>query len=245
MRKIITFCNHKGGTGKTTVALHLGAALNHKLNRVLLIDLDPQAAMTFSLLGNERARALEYSTCDLLLGAIEKPIEINKGLDLIPATFELDSIENKRIAGKERLLQEALTSFKDYRYILIDTPPAVSQFLIMAILASSSIYTVVNAELLSYRSLIDIEDVIKGIKARVKKGVIVNLYDRRRRFEKEMFSYFKEYYKGIAFNTPIRRSVLIPECVFLNKTIVQYRKTSPIAKDFLNLAREVERKEKR
>jgi chromosome partitioning protein len=241
MGKKIAVVNYKGGVGKTVITINLGAAINSKGKSVLLVDLDPSAALTFALLGK---KDVEGSIFNLLTGGRVKPIHIGKSFDLIPSEFYLNSLEQKKIKRKDLLLRDALQDFTSYDFILIDTPPAINIFTVMAALASDSIYTIISADFLSYRSLLAIEDMIEALEENIDHRIIVNLFDRRRNIEKELFRTLKNVYKGALFNSTIRRSVLIPESIFLSKDIFRYRKSSPVARDFEAVAREVIRKEK-
>lgn len=240
MSKTISILNYKGGVGKTAITLNLGAALAQRKKRILLVDFDPQAALTYALIGNETER-IEGSILDLVLNYDVRPISIDNGLDLIPSTFELDSLEKKRVENND--LSRALKPFGDYDFILIDTPPAINVFSVLAAIAGRAVYVVVSADLLSIRSLIAIQDLVRGLETRTPLRIIVNLYDRRRNIEKDLFKMILRDYGDKAFRTPIRRSVLIPEGIALNRPVVHYRRTSAVARDFRELAAEVIRKE--
>lgn len=243
MSKTISVVNYKGGVGKTSIALNLAAALNRQKKRVLLVDFDPQSALTFAVMGKKAPSV--YGVHELFIGS-EDPdlIKINEGFDLLPSTFELEQLERKRFDNKSSMLKEALREFKGYDFILIDTPPAVNILTVMAIMASNSVYAVVGSDFMSYRGLLAVEDVLKGLKVKRQKGIIVNLFDSRRNIEKDVFKSFRENYGSDMFKTSIRRSVLMPESIVLSKNIFQYRQKSNVAKDFESLAREVIRKEK-
>lgn len=244
MTKIIAIVNYKGGVGKTSTAFNLGAALQRQGKKVLLVDLDGQAALTFAALGPEPGQASKTLYEFLLYEAPPDIQTIEPGFDIIPGSLKLSEIEHKRIYDKDQLLKQGLSNIKGYDFILIDTPPALNIFTLMALRAATAVYIIVAADFLSIRSLIAVLDALKALKIRVEKGIIINLFDQRRNIEKDLFSTLKKDYEGIVFNTTVRRSVLVPEGVILHKNIFQYRKTSPVAKDFQSLAREVIRRNK-
>jgi len=245
MTKIIAIINYKGGVGKTSVTFNLGSALQRQGKKVLLIDLDGQAALTFAALGPEPGQ-VSKTLYDFLLYEAPPDIQtIEPGFDIIPGSLKLNEIEHKRIYDKDKILGRALRDIKGYDFVLIDSPPALNIFTLMALRAASAVYIIVAADFLSIRSLIAVLEAVRALKIRAEKGIILNLFDRRRNIEKDLFSTLKKDYKNIVFNISLRRSVLIPESIILHKNIFQYRKNSPVAKDFESLAREVIRRNKK
>lgn len=245
MTKIIAIINYKGGVGKTSVSFNLGAALQRQGKKVLLVDLDGQAALTFAALGPEPGQ-VSKTLYDFLLYEAPPDIQIiEPGFDIIPGSLKLNEIEHKRIYDKDKLLGRALSNIKGYDFMLIDTPPALNIFTLITLRAASAVYIIVAADFLSIRSLAAVLEAVRALKIRAEKGIILNLFDRRRNIEKDLFKTLKKDYRGIVFNTPLRRSVLIPESIILHKNIFQYRKNSPVAKDFESLAREVIRRNKK
>ena len=245
--RVIAIANFKGGVGKSSVCMNLGAALHQKGKKVLLIDLDPGAALTYYALGQE-SETVKCSSLDVLLEKVQPEaaaIEIKPGFSLVPADFELMTIETARKGERSELLKEALAGVRGFDYVLIDTPPAINIFTVMAIVASSRVYIVVNADMFSYRAMMTLEDVIKGLSRKVEMRIIVNLFDSRRNIEKEIFRDLKTKYSGKVFNSTIRRNVAIPEGVLLGLDVFSYRKSSPVAADFATLAKEVIKKEEK
>jgi len=240
--KKIAIINFKGGVGKTVVALNLGAALQQKGKRILLIDLDPAAGLTFALIGTDE---IGSSSLDFLIGSGIQPLILRQDLELIPSSLSLESLDKRGIEEKDLLLKKSLRRLQGFDYVLIDTPPAINIFSLMAAVASDSVYSVIGADFLSLNSLLAVEEMIRALKEKVNHRIILNLFDRRRRLEKDLFATFLKNYQGRIFKIPVRRSVLVPESIVLGRPVVSYRSTSPVAQDFKDLADEVIRKEGR
>ena len=157
----------------------------------------------------------------------------------------MDNLETDRIEGKLFLLRTALREQKNYfDYILIDTPPRLGVLSLNACIASQEIFAVVLADILSYRSLLSLRDTIEETARRYTRGlklggIIINFYDSRRNIEKFIMEKILVEYKEICFKTPIRRSVAIPESIMAGKNIFKYASWSPVANDFLGLAKEI------
>ena len=250
MGKIVAIANPKGGVGKTSIILGLSAALNRLNKKVLLIDLDGAAALTFGLMG-DKARNIEPSVYNILNHEIpikDLLVEIEKGLYLIPSSLALDNLETDRVEGKLFLLRTALRGQEShFDYILIDTPPRLGVLSLNACIASQEIFAVVLADILSYRSLLSLRDTIEETAKRYTRGlklggIIINFYDNRRNIERFIREKILREYKEICFKNSIRRAVAIPESIMTGKNIFKYASWSPVANDFLRLAKEIIRR---
>lgn len=151
MSKVISISNHKGGVGKTTSAINIGAGLNLLKKKVLLIDLDPQANLTQSLgLTNQ-----ERNIYGALKGEYKlEPITILKGLDIIPSTLDLSGaeIELSSEPGREYILKELIEPLRSsYDFIIIDSPPSLGLLTINSFTASDEILIPLQAQYLAYR----------------------------------------------------------------------------------------------
>ena len=173
MSKIISISNHKGGVGKTTSAINIGAGLNILKKKVLLIDLDPQANLSQSLgLKNEPIN---------IYGALRgeynlQPIEILKGLDVIPSTLDLSGaeVELSSEPGREYILKELIEPLiASYDFIIIDSPPSLGLLTINAFTASDEILIPLQAQYLALQGLAKLVEVVDKIKGRLNKGLKV------------------------------------------------------------------------
>lgn len=150
--KRIAIINQKGGTGKTTSTVNIGSGLNRFFKkRVLLIDLDPQSHLTYSL--GIQAHELERSVYDLLNGERVEDIliEITAGLKLIPANLSLSGKETQ-FTDRELLLKEALSGLRGYDYIIIDCAPSLNVFTAMALSYAREVYIPLQCEFWHYRA---------------------------------------------------------------------------------------------
>jgi len=194
MSKVISISNHKGGVGKTTSAINIGAGLNKLGKKVLLIDLDPQANLSQSLGLIDQDRNI--------YGAIRgeyklEPISILKGLDLIPSTLDLSGaeIELSGEAGREYILRELIDPLRgSYDFIIIDSPPSLGLLTINSFTASDEIFIPLQAQYLALQGLAKLMEVVDKIQKRLNKdlklgGVIVTQYDNRKVLNRDVVSY--------------------------------------------------------
>ena len=252
MGKVISIANTKGGVGKTSLTLGIGASLNQLGQRVLLVDMDSASALTYAILGDD-AGDLELSIYDVLISDTrhleEILIEAGQGLYLLPSSLSLDNLEADARDRKQYLLRDRLKALrKEFDWILIDTPPRLGLLSINALVASDGVWTAIIADILSYRALFGLRSIIEEIAARYNKGlelegIIINFYDRRRNLERFIREKVLKEYKDIAFKASIRRSVAVPESIMVGKTIFQHASRNPVASDLLGLAREILRRE--
>lgn len=225
--------------------MNLGAALNQQGETILLVDLDPQASLTYYVLGRD-SEDVEASVFDLLMRDStlgEVLIEIIPGLDLIPSDFSLVGLESLKARDRALLLKDLLRGIKGYDFILIDTPPAINLFTIMAVVASSSVYVVVNADMFSYRAMIAIEDLVSSLEVKIRKQIVVNMFDSRRNIEKTVLEDLKRRYGDQLFRSTIRRSVAIPEGILFGQDVFRHKKSLSVIEDFEALGKEVIKRE--
>lgn len=246
MTRIIALVNQKGGVGKTTSAINIGAGLALKGKRVLLIDLDPQASMTMSL--GQDARQSDHTSYEVMAGDLEAKeaiIKLSGGYDLIPCDARLLTIEN----GKEkRMLQRGLASVAGmYDYILIDCPPSLGNLMLNALTACNEVYIPVQAEYLALAGLAQLTNTIAIVKRSLNQdikitGVIVTRYKARTKLSKEVYSKAKELYPQATFKTPIRDAVDVAEAPTAGTDIFHYSKRSNGAKDYMDVVNEIIKK---
>lgn len=247
MSKVISISNHKGGVGKTTTAINIGAGLNKLGKKVLLIDLDAQANLSQSLglIDNEERQNIygaitgEYK--------ITEVISIVKGLDVIPSTLDLSGaeIELSGEAGREYILREVIEPLKkDYDYIIIDTAPSLSLLTINSFVASDEIFIPLQAQYLALQGLTKLLEVITKIQRRLNKdlkvgGVIVTQYDNRKVLNRDVVETIRAHFKSEVFKTMIRDNVALAEAPANQLDIFRYNSKSYGAEDYLALCKEI------
>lgn len=253
MAKIITIASQKGGTGKTTTALCLGAQLEAKGYKVLYIDLDTQANLTYGLNWNEEGETI-YSVFDIYNKSktqIKDLIQTNEyNQSFIPGSTKLNNILSllNEVAGREQILKNALRPvLKEYDFIVIDTPPAYSIALLNALTASNYLVVTAYADIFSLNAFDDIQGTIKGIKAYTNKklkltGVLLTQYKQNARVHKavneELEAMAKEY-KTKVFKTRIRECSAIPRSQIVIKPITLCAPKSNANIDYLNFTNEL------
>jgi len=247
MSKIISISNHKGGVGKTTSTLNIGAGLSNTGKRVLLIDLDPQANLSQSLGITDP----EYTIYGALKGEYGlEPIEIYKNLDLIPSTLDLSGaeVELSGEAGREYILKELIEPVvKLYDYILIDSPPSLGLLTINAFTASTTVYIPLQSQYLALQGLAKLLEVIDKIKKRLNKGlevggVFITQYDSRKILNRDVVDTIEEHFSDKVFKTKIRDNVALAEAPTQGVDIFRYNSKSNGAKDYLSLCNEILKK---
>lgn len=241
--KTIALVNQKGGVGKTTSTINIGAGLALKGKRVLLIDLDPQASLTLSL-GQDASRSTKtiYEVLTGDLEAKEAIIKLSGGYDLIPCDARLLVLEE----GKEkRLLQRAIAPLAGmYDYILIDCRPSLGNLMLNALTACNEVYIPVQAEFLALAGLAQLTNTITLVKRKLNPdvkitGVLITRYKARTKLSKEVYSKAKELYPQEIFKTPVRDAVDIAEAPTAGTDIFHYSKRSNGAKDYLSVVEEI------
>lgn len=245
--KTIAFTNQKGGVGKTTSTVNVGAGLCKQGKKVLLVDLDPQANLTYSLRMN--SKRLDLSIYDVLKGSTEpqQAIISHNGFDILPSSIDLSGAEMEfaNEPARETLLKHKLNKIKgDYDYILIDCPPNLGLLTLNAFTAVNEIFIVLQSEYLALHGLSKLMDVINVVKERLNPeieltGIICTLFDSRKNLNKEVVDHIKDYFGDKVFNTIIRDNVALAEAPSHHKTIFEYDPDSYGAKDYMALAKEI------
>lgn len=245
--KIIAILNHKGGVGKTTTTVNIGAALCLKGFRVLMIDLDPQANLTQSLgLDKEQEGPNIYQA---LRGMIrELPVIAKKnGLDVVPSTLDLSAaeIELSNEISRESILKRLIEPMQDkYDYILIDCPPSLGILTINALVASTGLIIPVQAEFLATRGMTRIMSIIEMVKTRLNDrldiiGVLLTRYDNRKILNRDIYDTIKELFQSDVFTNVIRDNVALAEAPATGEDIFTYQPTSMGAADYRNVCEEI------
>ena len=249
MAKILSICNHKGGVGKTTTVLNIGAGLHKMKNRVLLIDMDPQANLTLSL-GFE-PREIKPTSFDLLcdgtpVNRVVKKTEYSF-LDLIPSNIRSENSEIliSTQSNNRLLLKKALNNIEinKYDYVLLDCPPSLGTFTMNALNAADLLLIPTQPEFFSAYALRDMMSVIRQIRnegnPRLSYRILVTLLDRRNRTHREILTQFENTFKEGMFTTIIEIDTKLRESPILGQPITHYRPSSRGALQYRLLAEEI------
>jgi chromosome partitioning protein len=250
MAKILSLVNQKGGVGKTTTAINLGAYLGYYGQRVLLIDLDPQANATSSL-GIDK-NTVKKGTYEVLIGSspITPHILHNPRLkiSLLPSSPSLAGAEVELIDfdDREYLLKKSLNHVYDrYDYILIDCPPSLSLLTVNGLTAAESgVIIPVQCEYLALEGLGQLTQTIQRVQDSLFpnltiKGVVLTMYDGRTRLAMDVVSEVQKFFSNQVFKTIIPRSVRLAEAPSYGTPISIYAPESTAAKAYASLAQEV------
>ena len=247
MGKIIAVSNQKGGVGKTTTAVNLGAALAVAEQRTLLIDLDPQGNAT-SGVGVPPGDSTSY---EVLLGTAPAPAVVRSTeipyLSLIPSDRRLAGAEIELVAqvARERFLAEAIAPLRDgFDYIIIDTPPSLGLLTLNALTAADSVLIPIQCEYYALEGLSQLLSTIqlvqKNLNARLRiEGVLLTMFDRRLKLSNQVAEEAIDYFGETVYETKIPRNVRLSEAPSFGKPILLYDVECLGARSYLDLAREV------
>jgi chromosome partitioning protein len=193
--KVLSIVNHKGGVGKTTLALVLGKLLSESV-RVLLIDLDPQANLTLALT-RQRSREIPQSY-HLLMGEPVEPLKLSESLSLIPSSVLLSLVE-KRLTNekdKELRLSQNLNRYSDYQIVIIDTPPNLSLPTLNAIVATDGVIVPLQLQYFAVAGLETIFELLKAVAQSYNKGIDVwlapNAYEKRIATQRDILEHIQK-----------------------------------------------------
>ncbi len=247
MYKIISLCNQKGGVGKTTCTLNIAAGLEKMGEKVLLIDLDPQAHLTYSL--GVPAHELTRTVYDLFKGThgIAEVMLTVDGLAMIPSSLELAGLEMELagVPGREFILREVLNQAAEgFTYIFIDCPPSLGILTLNALTAAREIFIPLQTEFLALKGMSKLIETIETVKKRLNPdleitGIIGTRYDARRKLNKGIIETISERFGAKLFTTIIRENISLAEAPGYGQTIFRYAPKSYGAEDFLALAGEI------
>lgn len=250
MTRIYTLVNQKGGVGKTTTAINMGAYLGYYGQRVLLVDLDPQANAT-SCLGVDK-RAVKSGTYEVLIGAVPLGAQVLHNprfkLSLLPSSPALAGAEVELVdlAERETRLRAALLPAKErYDYILIDCPPSLSLLTINGLTAAENgVLIPVQCEYLALEGLGMLTQTLNRVQAAISpelkvRGVVLTMYDGRTRLAMDVVKEVRRFFPNQVFQTIIPRSIRLAEAPSYGQPITIYAPDSNAAKAYMALAGEV------
>lgn len=249
--RIIAVVNQKGGVGKTTTALNLGAAMAEEGAKVLLVDFDPQGALSVSL-GLRNPNDLNTTVYNLLLDSsitLHDVILATKieGMDLLPSNIDLSAAEIQLVheVAREQLLKRALAPAQEvYNYILIDCPPSLGLLTVNSLTAADSVIIPLECEFLPLRAMSLLMDTIGKVQDRLNpqleiEGILATMYDARTIHGREVLNRVTEAFGDKLFKTVIHKTIRFAEAPVAGEPIITYAPSSNGAQEYRDLAREV------
>ena len=247
---IIALCNQKGGVGKTTTTINLGAALAETGRRVLLVDFDPQGSLSVGLGVNPHT--LEQSVYDLLVrrnldvSEIIQPT-VTEGMDLLPSNIDLSAAEMQLVSevAREQTLHRVLAKVRNsYDVILIDCAPSLGLLTVNALTAADKVLMPLECEFFALRGIALLTDTIAKVQDRLNPeleilGILGTMYDSRTLHSREVLERVVQAFGEQVFHTVIRRTIKFPETTVAGEPITSYAPRSAGSDAYRMLAREV------
>ena len=246
---VYALANQKGGVGKTTTAVSLGAYLAHWNERVLIIDIDPQANATSSL-GIDKRR-VSLSTYDILVRDVplyRAVVSTQRArLDLVPASYALAgaNVELINLSEREYRLQRAISTLgNEYSYVFIDCPPSLSILTVNGLTATQGVIIPVQCEYLSLEGLSQLSRAIELVRRALNpnltiRGLVMTMFDTRTTLSRQIVEEVRAHFPGKVFNSIIPRNVRLSEAPGFSEPIVSYAPKSAGAIAYASLAREL------
>lgn len=248
--RVVAVCNQKGGVGKTTTTINLGAALADTGRRVLLVDLDPQGALSVGLGFNPLE--LDRTVYNLMM---ERGVSVDDvllktpvmGMDLIPSNIDLSAAEVQLVGevAREQTLQRVLRGvLADYDVVLIDCQPSLGLLTVNALTAAHGVIIPLECEFFALRGVALLVETIDKVRDRLNPelqldGLVATKYDARTLHSREVVARLVEAFGDRVFRTVITRTVRFPETTVAGEPITNYAPGSPGAQAYRTLAREV------
>ncbi|MCX7634304.1 MAG: ParA family protein [Syntrophales bacterium] len=245
-KKIIAFCNQKGGVGKTTCTVNVGAGLMREGKRVIPVDLDPQAHLTYALgiPAHDLTKTIYHILKD---GTPWQETTVNReGLMVVPSSLDLAGLDMELagVPGRDFLIREMLETVNDFDYILMDCPPSLGLMTLNALTAAREIYIPLQTEFMALKGMGKLTETIETVRKRLNRhlaitGIIATRYDARKKLNRGIVDIIRERFGDRLFKTIIRENISLAEAPGYGQTIFEYAPHSYGARDFEALAREI------
>ncbi|MQA94935.1 MAG: AAA family ATPase [Streptosporangiales bacterium] len=248
--RVVAMCNQKGGVGKTTTTINLGAALAEYGRKVLLVDFDPQGALSVGLGINPLQ--LDLTVYNLLM---ERSVEVEDvllktnvdGMDLIPSNIDLSAAEVQLVSevAREQMLYRVLRPvLNDYDVVLIDCQPSLGLLTVNALTASDGVVVPLECEFFALRGVALLMDTISKVQERLNEkleieGLLATMYDSRTLHAREVLARVVEAFGDKVFHTVINRTVRFPDATVAGEPITRFDPSSGGANAYRELAKEV------
>jgi len=248
MGTVLAVANQKGGVGKTTTAVNLGASIADAGYSTLLVDLDPQCNATVAL-GLPKDGSPNVYDClsgDLRLTAAAMPSGVER-LDIVPSTPELAgaTVELPRLPGSETILRERVGSVRErYLFTLLDCPPSLGPLTVNALVAADKVIVPVQTEYFALEGLAQLLDTLSLIRQELNPrltvaGMILTMHDGRTRLARDVEQEVREHFPELVFDTVVPRNVRLGEAPSFGLPIIQHAPESAGNAAYLRLAKEV------
>lgn len=247
---VLAMCNQKGGVGKTTSTINLGAALAECGRRVLLVDFDPQGALSVGL--GVQPHQLDHTVYNVIMERSVKITDVLRatgvaGVDLLPSNIDLSAAEVQLVTevGREQTLLRALSPvLADYDYVLVDCQPSLGLLTVNALAAADGVVIPLECEFFSLRGVALLIDTIEKVQERLNPklkitGILATMFDPRTLHSREVMSRVVEAFGDTVFDTVINRTVRFPETTVAGEPITTWAPRSAGARAYRELAREV------
>ena len=249
----IAFCNAKGGTSKTTTTQNVAHALANKKKKVLVVDFDPQASLTYCF--GLTPEDCEFSIADVLLEGVDINSAIVKtsieGVDLVSGSIFLSSFDTamSNDDSRETKLKEALREVSGYDFILLDTAPTAGMLMVNALLATDKFIIPVVPQYLAFQGLATMLGVVERVRGGYGEcaslmGILLSQCDYRNKATHELIKLIKEHYKTEVFKREVRINVRVSEAPSFGKSIFQHDWASTGAESYRMLADEIIKRSK-
>jgi chromosome partitioning protein len=248
--RVVALCNQKGGVGKTTSTINLGAALTEFGRRVLLVDFDPQGALSVGL--GVQPHQLDRTIYDVLM---ESSVSLDDvllktnvpGMDLVPSNIDLSAAEVQlvnEVAREQTLARTLAPAVPDYDLVLIDCQPSLGLLTVNALTAADGVIIPLECEFFSLRGVALLIDTIEKVRERLNprlhiEGILATMYDSRTVHGREVFARVVEAFGDTVFDTVITRTVRFPETTVAGEPITTWAPSSSGAQQYRALAKEV------
>jgi chromosome partitioning protein len=247
---VLAMCNQKGGVGKTTSTINLGAALAEYGRRVLLVDFDPQGALSVGL--GVQPHQLDQTIYNLIverkttIDEVIMPTSVD-GMDLLPSNIDLSAAEVQLVTevGREQTLGRCLAPVLDrYDYVLVDCQPSLGLLTVNALACADGVLIPLECEFFSLRGVALLMDTIEKVQDRLNPkleitGILATMYDPRTLHTREVMTRVVEAFGELVFDAVINRTVRFPETTVAGEPITRWATKSAGAEAYRALAREV------